>query len=432
MGRGLEPSWLEWSYDTFPRIEAEFQAALDRSLNPRGPDVLYELVEEMGLPAGSVAVDGGCAEGNHTFALTERFDFVVTGVDPVARHIELALAVLDERAASDPTITRRIRFVAGTAEALPLYDETVDLIWCRDVLVHVADLERAYAEFQRVLRANGRVLIYQMFAGDRLEPREAEWLWKTAGVVQTSAACSHGRSHRGRSAACGPPPRSRHGMGGVGRGEVRERRPSLDPRSTSAPGSSSVRRAIRASRLRDDARRLSVAHLRDDWEARQKGVPPVQELRSGGSKELASAGLGGHDGVGSAAMATRDAVCSCGQLQLTAEGDPIRISMCHCLASQRRTGSAFGIQARFRSKHVHIVGRHRDYVRTSDESEQRTFHFCPDCGATVFYTLSAVPDVVAVPIGAFAEPAFPPPTVSVYESRRHPWLTMTAAMEHHD
>jgi hypothetical protein len=70
-------------------------------------------------------------------------------------------------------------------------------------------------------------------------------------------------------------------------------------------------------------------------------------------------------------------------------------------------------------------------VRTSDEGEKRTFHFCPDCGATVFYTLATAPDVVAVPIGAFAEPAFPPPTVSVYESRRHPWLAMTAEMEHH-
>ena len=130
-------------------------------------------------------------------------------------------------------------------------------------------------------------------------------------------------------------------------------------------------------------------------------------------------------------MATRDAACSCGQLQVTTEGDPIRISMCHCLACQRRTGSAFGIQARFRSSRVQIVGRRSDYVRTSDEGEQRTFHFCPDCGATVFYTLSAVPDVVAVPIGAFAEPAFPPPTVSVYESRKHPWLAVPAAMEHH-
>ena len=131
-------------------------------------------------------------------------------------------------------------------------------------------------------------------------------------------------------------------------------------------------------------------------------------------------------------MATRDAACSCGQLQLTAEGDPVRISMCHCLACQRRTGSAFGIQARFPANRVRIVGRYSDYVRTSDGGEQRTFHFCPDCGATVFYKLSTASDVVAVPIGAFAEPSFPPPTVSVFESRHHPWLAMTASMEHHD
>jgi len=84
------------------------------------------------------------------------------------------------------------------------------------------------------------------------------------------------------------------------------------------------------------------------------------------------------------------------------------------------------------STQVHVAGRHRDYVRISDEGEGRTFHFCPDCGATVFYTLSTAPEVIAVPIGGFAEPAFPPPTVSVYESRRHPWLAVTAAMEHHD
>ena len=72
-------------------------------------------------------------------------------------------------------------------------------------------------------------------------------------------------------------------------------------------------------------------------------------------------------------MATREAACSCGQLHLTAEGDPIRISMCHCLACQRRTGSAFGIQARFMSNHVDVVGRHSDYVRISDEGEKRTF-----------------------------------------------------------
>ncbi len=106
--------------------------------------------------------------------------------------------------------------------------------------------------------------------------------------------------------------------------------------------------------------------------------------------------------------------------------------MCHCLACQRRTGSAFGIQARFTSDRVDIVGRYSDYVRISDEGEERTFHFCPDCGATVFYVLSTQPDVIAVPIGAFADPAFPQPTVSVYNFRRHPWLAVPAGTEQAD
>jgi hypothetical protein len=130
-------------------------------------------------------------------------------------------------------------------------------------------------------------------------------------------------------------------------------------------------------------------------------------------------------------MATREAACTCGQLQLTAEGDPVRISMCHCLACKRRTGSAFGIQARFPSSGVHVTGRYSDYVRTSDDGEDRTFNFCPDCGATVFYTLDGVPDLVAVPIGAFADPLFPPPMVSVFESRRNPWVVVPATVEHH-
>ena len=131
-------------------------------------------------------------------------------------------------------------------------------------------------------------------------------------------------------------------------------------------------------------------------------------------------------------MATRDASCSCGQLRLEATGDPMVVSMCHCLACQRRTGSAFSMQARFSIDRVRIEGRATEYVRISDGGKPCTFHFCPDCGATVFYTLATAPDVIAVPIGAFAEPSFPPPTVSVFESRRHPWLAMTAEMEHYD
>jgi hypothetical protein len=115
----------------------------------------------------------------------------------------------------------------------------------------------------------------------------------------------------------------------------------------------------------------------------------------------------------------RDAACSCGQLSLVAEGEPVRISVCHCLACQRRTGGPFGLQARFPRDRVRISGSAREYVRTSDAGERRTFHFCPDCGATVYYVLENASDTVAVPVGAFADPGFPAPRVSVWESRRH-------------
>src|SRR5947207_1845494 len=76
---------LEESYDAFPRIEAEFGTALDASLGPRGPDLLYELVRDLQLGPHATVVDVGCGEGRHSVALAERFGFSVHGVDPVAR-----------------------------------------------------------------------------------------------------------------------------------------------------------------------------------------------------------------------------------------------------------------------------------------------------------------------------------------------------------
>src|SRR5262245_66298510 len=46
-------------------------------------------------------------------------------------------------------------------------------------------------------------------------------------------------------------------------------------------------------------------------------------------------------------MSSRRTACSCGQLHLTIEGESSRISMCHCLACQRRTGAVMSNQARF-------------------------------------------------------------------------------------
>ena len=53
---------------------------------------------------------------------------------------------------------------------------------------------------------------------------------------------------------------------------------------------------------------------------------------------------------------TRSASCSCGRLTVSVTGEPARVSVCHCLACQRRTGSAFGVQARFDASQVHLEG----------------------------------------------------------------------------
>ena len=124
-------------------------------------------------------------------------------------------------------------------------------------------------------------------------------------------------------------------------------------------------------------------------------------------------------------MSAREASCSCGQLHLKVSGDPVRVSMCHCLACQRRTGGVFAVQARFTKDQVEIAGRSSEYVRFSDaEGEERRFHFCPECGSGVYYTGAADEDLIAVPVGAFGDPSFPPPVRSVYESRRHSWVVV--------
>jgi SAM-dependent methyltransferase len=172
-------SWsLEQAYEAYPRIEREFSQELGRSLDPRGPGQLFDLVAGFGLAEGAAVIDVGCGEGWHAVQLAGRFGLSVTGIDPVPRHIEAARAAAG---AAGPV------FTLGTAEQIPAADATADLVWCRDVLVHVPGLAGAYAEFHRVLKPGGRALVYQMFGTPLLEPREAAWLWGTMGVVPASA-----------------------------------------------------------------------------------------------------------------------------------------------------------------------------------------------------------------------------------------------------
>jgi len=129
-------------------------------------------------------------------------------------------------------------------------------------------------------------------------------------------------------------------------------------------------------------------------------------------------------------MPVRTASCSCGQLSAITSADPDRVSVCHCLACQRRTGSVFGAQARFPANSVTISGASKQFIRVGDAGSRTLFNFCPICGATVHYTTEGREEHIAIPVGAFAEPSFPGPIVSVYEERMHSWVQMPEQIEH--
>ncbi len=118
----------------------------------------------------------------------------------------------------------------------------------------------------------------------------------------------------------------------------------------------------------------------------------------------------------------RTATCECGALRAECEGEPVRISVCHCLDCQRRSGSAFSAQGHWPEAQVRLHGPAQEHVRVGDEGYWSRRSFCPVCGVTVWYRIERRPGIVSVPVGAFADPTFPEPWFSVWEERRHPWV----------
>jgi hypothetical protein len=116
--------------------------------------------------------------------------------------------------------------------------------------------------------------------------------------------------------------------------------------------------------------------------------------------------------------------CLCGALSATCRGEPVRVSVCHCLNCKRRSGSAFAYTASYEAAQVTTDGEYATYRRIGDEGRWADFHFCPQCGTSVFYEIEVRPGMVSVPAGGFADVNFPEPFVEVFEERRPDWCVI--------
>jgi hypothetical protein len=118
----------------------------------------------------------------------------------------------------------------------------------------------------------------------------------------------------------------------------------------------------------------------------------------------------------------RIARCSCGSLRVETIGEPIFVVACHCRECQRRTGAPFSVSVYFEKAQARAEGISKVYIRDGQEGRRIRFHFCPECGTTVYWGIDRRPDAIGVAFGAFADPLLPAPTQSHWEESRHSWV----------
>jgi malonyl-CoA O-methyltransferase len=137
-----------------------------------------ETVESLGITtAGRALVDVGCGTGRRLRA---------SDASP-AIGIDLSLEML--RSASAP-----LAAAAGDLRALPIASDAFEVVWCRLMIGHVAQLDAAYVELARVCRDGGVVLVTDLSpraaaAGHRRTFRDAAGeMHEVEHIVHTTAS----------------------------------------------------------------------------------------------------------------------------------------------------------------------------------------------------------------------------------------------------
>lgn len=152
-------------------------AALDQSLHPRGPDAMVDLAAQR-LTSESVVLDVGCRDAAYLIRLVQASGARGVGIDPVSRLIAKA-----RTAVAESGLDRQIKLIEGVMQDIPYPDASFDLVWCRDVIEVVDELEAGITEIARVLRAGGELILFTVLATERLEPNDVSVIAQSLAVL---------------------------------------------------------------------------------------------------------------------------------------------------------------------------------------------------------------------------------------------------------
>ena len=128
MDEGGGPHNLEQLRRVYGPTTWDVYERLDVSLDPAGPDSLFEMAGAF-LAAGDTVIDLGCRDGAQLIELVRRFAVVGVGVEAVELQVAKARV-----AVRDAGLSGRITLHEGVVHDVPYPDATFDLVWCRDVV----------------------------------------------------------------------------------------------------------------------------------------------------------------------------------------------------------------------------------------------------------------------------------------------------------
>lgn len=109
--------------------------------------VVGEILDALGSGEGRLALDAACGTGRLSSLLVER-GYDVLGVDGSPEMLDVARARFADA-----------QWREGDLSALPVGDSSVDLVLTGLALAHLPSLEPVFAEFARVLRPGGHLVI---------------------------------------------------------------------------------------------------------------------------------------------------------------------------------------------------------------------------------------------------------------------------------
>ena len=143
-------------------------------------------------------------------------------------------------------------------------------------------------------------------------------------------------------------------------------------------------------------------------------------------------------------MTTRTARCACGRVEVTVEGEPVRVYVCHCDFCQRRSGSVFLASASFpEDRVISITGETQCYNGLEVDGVGAVgipgginYRFCAVCASSLYCDMvypTSGQRFFSIALGNFVDPVFPPPTTELFTKFRHPWVPpIPDAVQIHD